>query len=379
VLQPLIEEATERSRESMATRWQRVRLAWRTMVQASVAAALAWWVAVHVFGHTAPFFAPVSAIIATGQSYHQRGRRAVELVIGVSLGIAVADVLLSQLGTGVAQLGIVVFLGMGVGLFFGSSPLFVNQAAISAALVATILPPAGGITFARSVDALIGGTIALAVAAVLLPGDPLRLLREAARPVLDELAATLRQIASALRERRIEGAEAALERARAADDLGAEFAAAVREGRETARYSPARRSRLETVDAFAVAAAQIDLAVRNVRVLARGTVRALSLGDNVPPEVAEAIEDLASAVLALEQALEEGGSAQPVRELALRAATTASQVLERTGNLSVSVIVGQIRSTAVDLLAGTGMESDEAIEAVRAAIRAGTAEAGPAS
>ncbi len=379
MLQPLIEEATERSRESMSTRWTRVRLAWRTMVQAAVAASLAYWVAVHVWDHTAPFFAPVAAIIATGQSYHERGRRAVELVIAVSLGIAVADVFLSQVGTGGVQLAIVVFLGMGVGLFFGSSPLFVNQAAISAALVATILPPSGGITFARSVDALTGGVIALAVAAILLPGNPLRLLREAARPVLDELAGTLRAIAAGLRARDVVAAEEALERARAVDDLGDQFAAAVREGRETARYSPARRRSLGTVEAFAAAAAQIDLAVRNVRVLARGAVRAVSLGDNVPPEVAGSIEDLADAVVALGHALDDDGSAEPVRELALRAATTASQVLERTGNLSVSVIVGQIRSTAVDLLAGTGMEGDEAIEAVRAAIRAGTQEAEPAS
>jgi uncharacterized membrane protein YgaE (UPF0421/DUF939 family) len=379
VLQPLIEEATERSRVSMATRWTRVRLAWRTMVQAAVAASLSYWVAVHLWGHTAPFFAPVAAIIATGQSSHERGRRAVELVIAVSLGIAVADVFLSQVGTGGVQLAIVVFLGMGVGLFFGSSPLFVNQAAISAALVATILPPSGGITFARSVDALTGGVIALAVAAILLPGDPRRLLQEAARPVLDGLAGTLRAIAGALRARDVVAAEAALEQARTVDDLGDQFAAAVREGRETARYSPARRRSLGTVEAFAAAAAQIDLAIRNVRVLARGAVRAVSLGENVPPEVADAIEDLANGVLALEQALDEDGSAEPVRVLALRAATTASQVLERTGNLSVSVIVGQIRSTAVDLLAGTGMEGEEAIEAVRAAIRAGTQEAEPAS
>jgi hypothetical protein len=40
-------------------------------------------------------------------------------------------------------------------------------------------------------------------------------------------------------------------------------------------------------------------------------------------------------------------------------------VLENTGNLSVSVIVGQVRSTATDLLAGTGMGHDEAAEEVR--------------
>ena len=373
MFQPLIEEATERSRDSMRARWQRVRTAWRTMVQASVAAALAWWVAVHVWGHQAPFFAPVAAIIATGQSYTERGRRAIELVIGVSLGVAVADVMLSQLGTGVVQLGIVVFLGMAVGLFFGSSPLFVNQAAISAALVATILPPSGGITFARSVDALTGGAIALVVAAVVLPGDPRRLLRATSRPVLEDLADTLRAIGAALRERDVAAAQAALDRAREID--GGQFAAAVREGEVTARYSPARRGALGAVESFAAAAAQIDLAVRNVRVLARGAVRALSLGDNVPPDVADAIEDLADGVVALGDGLDDGKSFEPVRELALRAATTASQVLERTGNLSVSVIVGQIRSTAVDLLAGTGMDGGEAIEALRAAVRAGAQEA----
>jgi uncharacterized membrane protein YgaE (UPF0421/DUF939 family) len=370
VFQPLIEEATERSRESMRTRWTRVRLGWRTMVQASVAASLAWLISTEVWGHSAPFFAPVSAIIALGQSYHERGRRAVELVIGVSLGIAVADALLTQLGTGVVQLAIVVFLGMGVGLFFGSSPLFVNQAAVSAALVATILPPSGGISFARSVDALTGGSIAIAVAALLLPSDPRRLLREASRPVLEELAATLQDVARALRERDLAAAEAALGRARAIDDLGDEFAAAVREGRETARYSPARRRERGAIETYAEAAAQIDLAVRNVRVLARGAIRALSLRESVPPEVADALEDLARAVLALEKTLDDGGSREAVREPALRAAATATLVLERTGNLSVSVIVGQIRSTAVDLLTGSGLDPDAAVEAVRAAVRA---------
>jgi uncharacterized membrane protein YccC len=370
VFQPLIEEATERSRDSVQNRWLRLRRAWRTMVQASVAAALAWLFATEVWGHKAPFFAPVAAIIALGQSYHERGRRAVELVIGVSLGIAVADILLSQLGTGTIELAIVVFLGMAVGLFVGSSPLFVNQAAISAALVATIMPPTSGITFARSVDALTGGAIALAVAALLLPTEPRRLLREAAGPVLRELAGTLRDIAAALSETDPAAADRALNRARAIDD--SPFSAAVREGRETARFVPARRAARGTIEAYAEAAAQIDLAVRNVRVLARGTIRALSLRENVPADVPEALEELARAVEALEKTLGGGGSVETVREPALRAAAKATQVLERTGNLSVSVIVGQIRSTAVDLLAGAGMDGPEAVDAVRAAVRAST-------
>jgi uncharacterized membrane protein YgaE (UPF0421/DUF939 family) len=368
VLQPLIEDAAERSRVSMRTRWQRVRVAWRTLVQASVASVIAWEIANRLWDHKLPFFAPVSAIIALGQSYTQRGRRAAELVVGVSLGIAVADVLLSQLGTGGWQLGIAVFLGMGVGRFVGSSQLFVNQAAVSAALVATLLPPSNGITFARSVDALTGGAVALAVAAVLFPQDPLRLLREASRPVLVELAATLRDVARALRERDPELAELALDRARGIDEHGDRFSEAVGEGRETARFSPARRRARTEIEAYAAAAAQIDLAVRNTRVLARGAIRVLSLDANAPPEVAEALEDLAAAVAALGAALDRDGDLDEVREHALRAAATATQVLERTGNLSISVVVGQVRSTAVDLLAATRMANDEAVAAVREAV-----------
>ncbi len=375
---PFIEEATERSRVSMRTRWERVRLAWRTMVQAAVAAAAAWWIARHVWGHPAPFFAPVAAILALGQTARQRRRRAVELVIGVSIGIAVADVALSQLGTGVVPLAIVVFLAMGVALFFGSSPLFINQAAVSAALVATILPPNGGITFARSVDALTGGVVALVVSAVLLPLDPLRLMREAARPVLDELAATLEDIAAVLLSRDREAADAALARARGIDELGARFTDAVGEGRETTRFAPVRRRSRTTVESYADAAAQVDLAVRNVRVLARGAIRAVTLDEHVPRDVAGALHDLARAVRALPPALEGDDAAfAEVRDAALGAATTATLVLERTGNLSVSVIVGQIRSTATDLLAGTGMSYDDAAGAVRAAAR--EAEAAAAS
>ena len=68
--------------------------------------------------------------------------------------------------------------------------------------------------------------------------------------------------------------------------------------------------------------------------------------------------------------LDDPARGEAVREPALRAAGMATLVLERTGNLSVSVIVGQIRSTAVDLLRGSGLSYDEAAAAVRGAVRA---------
>ncbi|WP_053226761.1 FUSC family protein [Solirubrobacter soli] len=361
------EDAAERSRVSMATRWHRVVTSWRTMVQAGVAVAAAWAVAKWVLGHPAPFFAPISAVIALGTSYHQRGRRAVELVVAVTLGIAAADLLAYQLGSGVAQLSLAVFIAIGLGVFFGTSALFVNQVAVSTVLVFTVSTAGHGFSFARSLDALTGGVIALLVAAVILPDDPLRILRDAAKPVLDELAATLEDIAAALRERDPDRAEAALVRARGIDDLGARLFDATRESRETTQISPARRRARGTVEFYAEAAARVDLAVRNVRVLARGAMRALSLDENVPPEVADALDDLAAAVRALRGALEDGNDLDAVRDPALRAASTATRVLEGTANLSVSVIVGQIRSTSTDLLTGIGYTYEQATGAVREA------------
>jgi uncharacterized membrane protein YgaE (UPF0421/DUF939 family) len=372
---PFIEEAAERSRVSMRTRLERLRLSWRSILQAGVAAGLAWVVATEVFGHKLPFFAPVAAIITLGLTTSQRGRRAVEIPIGVALGIAVGDLLVLEIGVGAAQLALVVMLAIAIAIFLGSGQLMANQAAVSAALVATIQPPTQGVTFARFLDALAGGTIALLVNALVLPAEPVATIRRAARPVLDELAATLDDIAAAIVARDRKLAEAALVRARGMDELLESLADAVTTGRETTLYAPPRRRFRGRVENYAAAAVRIDLAVRNVRVLARGTIRAIRLDENVPPAVADAVRDLAAAVRAFAAALEHPERVDEVREPALRAAATATEVLETTGNLSVSVIVGQVRSTATDLLAGTGMGHDEAAEEVRRVTHRAAAEA----
>ena len=365
--QPLIEEAAERSRSSARARRDRLREAARPILQATLAATIAWLVATELVGHSQPFFAPVSAMITLGLTQGERGRRAVEIVLGVTLGIAIADLLVIQLGTGWWQLALVVALAMSIGLLLGSGQLFAQQAAVSAALVAPLQPPDDGVTFARAVDALLGGSIALAVSALVLPVHPGRLVRDAAAPVLAELAAVLDDVAAALAARDREDVQSALARGREIDELARDLDRALVVGRETVRMAPPRRRLLGTVDVSADAAVQIDLAVRNVRVLARGARRAIDLGENIPPEVPESLRELAAAVRGLREALDDPSRVDAVREPALRAAATATLVLKRTSNMSVSVIVGQVRSTAVDLLRGSGMSYDEAADAVREA------------
>jgi uncharacterized membrane protein YgaE (UPF0421/DUF939 family) len=373
--QPLIEEAAERSRLSAQMRAERLRGAARMIAQATLAAVIAWLLATEVVGHVRPFFAPVAAMITLGLTQGQRGRRALDVVLGVTLGIAISDLLVLQLGTGTWQLGLVVALSMSAALLLGSGQMFAQQAAVSAALVATLQPPDDGVSFTRAVDALLGGGVALAVSALVLPAHPERMVREAAAPVLAELAAVLDDVADALETRDRAAVQSALDRGRAIDELARNLDEALSAGRETAYLAPPRRRMLGTVDVYADAAAQLDLAVRNVRVLARGARRAIDLEENVPPEAAAALRSLADAVRALRGAIDDPERAGEVREPALRAAGQATLVLERTGNLSVSVIVGQVRSTAVDLLRGSGMSYDEAAEAVREAVRDAEASA----
>jgi hypothetical protein len=259
--------------------------------------------------------------------------------------------------------------------------MFAQQAAVSAALVATLQPPTDGVTFARALDALIGGGTALLVNALVLPADPAKLVRRAALPVLQELAAVLDDLADAVAARDVQAVQAGLDRARGIDSLEREFEEALEAGRETAWLVPPRRRALGTVESYASAAVQIDLAVRNVRVLARGVRRAVDLDENVPEEVVGALRDLAHAVRALDDVLGEQDAARAaeVREHALGAAAKAAIVLERTSNMSVTVVVGQIRSTAVDILRGSGLPYEDAADAVRAAARdaeAGAAETG---
>ncbi|HEU4657778.1 MAG TPA: FUSC family protein [Capillimicrobium sp.] len=351
--------------DTMARRLGALRATGLTVVQAAVAAGLAWLLARELLGHAQPFFAPVAAILTLGLSYGQRARRAVEVAVGVALGIFVGDLLVLAIGTGPWQLGLVVALAMAAAIVLGGGPLLVSQAAVSAVLVATLQPPtAHGISGARFLDALLGGIVALVVNAA-VPTDPLRLVRRAAEPVIGELAAALDDVAAALERRDLEAARAALRRARSIDPATAQLREALSAGRDQATLAPPRRRARGQLAVIAAATAQIDHAIRNTRVLARGAIRAVELDERVPPGAIASIRDLAAAVRGLGEALAGREPSLDAEDAALRAAARSTAALEETSNLSASVIVGQVRSTATDLLRGLGMDGDEARAAVR--------------
>lgn len=335
-----------------------------TIIQSGVAAAVAFFVAQKVVGHPHPFFAPVAAVLTLSLAVGRRGRRAVEVAVGVAVGIGVADLIVLGIGTGAWQLGVVVALAMSAALLVGGSTLLVNQAAVSGVLVATLQLPGTGLSGARFIDALVGGSVAL-LANALAPTDPVRLVRRELAPLLSELAGALDDVREALENSDHGRAEEALARGRAIDPLVVRFREALDAGRDMVRMSPARRSAKGRLDQFTVAADPIDFAVRNSRVLARGSIRAIELGEHVPPRTLVAISDLAEAVRGLDDFLADPLSSSAARDHARHAASEATAALEETSNLAVSVIVGQVRSTATDILRGLGDDTSDAIRTVR--------------
>jgi uncharacterized membrane protein YgaE (UPF0421/DUF939 family) len=361
----LIEQAAEVSRAGIRTRRERIIATARPILQTSVAAALAWLFATQVVGHATPFFAPISAVVTLGLTVGQRRRRAVELAIGVSVGIAIADLLVSWIGTGTWQVGVVTGLAMLAATLVGGGTLLASQAGASAVLVATLQPPEG-FDFTRSLDALVGSTTALVVSALLLPIDPIRLVRDGLGPVLDRLAAALGRIADALEHRDAVDADRALAGVSRLDSAYDELAATLAAAGDAARISLTRRGQLTRLERYVVAVGELGLAIENTRALARGGVRAIALDDSVPAEVPVAIRELATAAWQLAALLEEDDPG-PSREGALRAVRLANAVLSETTNLSALHIVGQVRLVAVDLLQAGGMPRAEAQQAVRSA------------
>jgi uncharacterized membrane protein YgaE (UPF0421/DUF939 family) len=340
----------------------RLRVSAVPILQCGLAAGLAWLVAFDVVGHERPFFAPIAAVISLGVSLANRLRRAVELVVGVSLGVLVGDLLISRIGSGWWQIALAVTLAVAVAVFADGGTLLVNQAGASAVLVATLLPPgeAGGVD--RCVDALVGGMVGVLVVAV-LPTDPVGPVRRDARRLLDELAAVLSGVADALRDRDVDTAVAALRRARGTQPLIDTLRAAVRSGREVTALSPMHRRRRRVLGRYAELAERADYAMRNVRVLVRRAHTALLDDEPAVPDLADVLTELASAVRRLTAELTRDGDPARVRGPVLDVVRHAEVMADDAAALlgpSEQVLVAQVRSIALDLLQGTGMARDEA-------------------
>jgi uncharacterized membrane protein YgaE (UPF0421/DUF939 family) len=341
-----------------ATLEQRVAVVRRNLglvVQAALAAGIAWFIAHSLLHHGQPYFAPISAVATLAVSVGQRIRRAVEIVIGNAFGILLGEVLVMVIGRGAWQVSLVVLIAIIVTIFTGGSPALVVQSASAGALVVAIIP-VGNYLFGRFTDAIVGGSVGLAVISLLLPLNPLRVVSRTAGPLLDAITSGLAGTASGLAERDTAKAQAALGNLQEADRQFAALNDAVAAGREITLLAPLRWGKRGALSQYVEAYDYFGRATRDVRILVRRSLSAICDEEPVPPTLASAVRSLSEATRRLRREFAAEKPTEGSRAAAIEAVHLASEAYLAGLGFSGSVVVAQIRSTATDLMGAGGME-----------------------
>ena len=320
------------------------------ILQTASAAVAAWYLALALLGGEQPLFAPIAAVIALGATVGQRGQRAFELVGGVILGIAVADLIVAAIGTGPWQAGVMVVLAMGTAVALGGRELLVAEAAVSAILIATLPGAGSGFPPERFLEAIIGGGVALLASVLLFPPDPALLVGRALNRLFADLGRALGDVARALEEGDVEAAERAQELSQALSAHLVEVRTELLEVREAVRFAPPRRGARGQLAQIERSLGAVDYAARDVTVLARNALRFLRVGAIAPAPLHQAVAELADATWELAAAYDDERRVEQVRRLALAAAAKASGLAEDARDLRLSEVVAPVRSVAVDLV-----------------------------
>jgi uncharacterized membrane protein YgaE (UPF0421/DUF939 family) len=349
----------------------RVLRGWPQVVEGTLAATVAWVLATTLVGHPQPFFAPAAALIVLGQARGQRTRRAVEVMLGVAAGVLVADAVVLALGPrSTLTVFTVILLTMVGAVALGAGGVSVVQAAVSALYLVVISPPGESLIPFRFVDALIGGAVALVVSQVAALRRPLAPLVAEFRQTFGELSEVLTEVADALDTRDPEAALAALDRARGMDSAVEKLRGGVLAAGEALTLHLRRRRHLGRLRVVDAAIAQVDYAVRNVRVLARAGVTLTRQPAGVPADLGATLRLLAEAVEAAGEAIaaDLDGRETAAEQCCARAESAALAAVRVAGGLftpghtlPLAMIIGQVRATAIDLLRSVGSEDDATV------------------
>jgi sugar porter (SP) family MFS transporter len=285
-----------RARAEAKLRGVRARLDRQVLARIALAAAAAgaaWEIALRVpGGHGQPFFAPIAAVIALGAQRGRRGRQAVEMIVGVGIGILVGGGLLAVAGAGGWQIVVGTVVTFVLATAVDAPPVVRVQSAASAILVVALHRPGGDPALQRLVDALIGGGLAIVLARFLFPVEPLELVRDEARSLRERLADALADAATALADGDRQHAERALEVVDGIDTRRLEEALAL--ARDVTRKAPRRRPLRRRLDALGRAWRELELAVADTRAVATGALRVL--GESGRSDGAVPLQRLAEAV-----------------------------------------------------------------------------------
>ncbi|WP_243841943.1 FUSC family protein [Salinibacterium sp. ZJ77] len=328
------------------------------IVQILVAVGVAYSITHWGLGHAVPLLAVTVTINSLGFARDARPVRVAETVLGIVLGVVLGDAISMLVGRGLWQLLIVLATVLLVGRLMAQNPAFSIAAAVPSAIV-VMLPDATVGPFSRSLDALIGGVVALAVTA-LVPRDPRRAAARDARALFSVLRESLASIDDALRHADPGAAELALTRLRRTQPLIDAWTASLDTAVSIARISPWVRRHLGELKRLTRVLRVADLAVRHIRTLSR-RIDFLVRDGRPRPELAELLLAITHAVRLLGESIDDPTRADVARlELVGLAERLDPEVVVPGAPVTDAAVVLMLRPLLVDLLDGAGLDPDAA-------------------
>jgi uncharacterized membrane protein YgaE (UPF0421/DUF939 family) len=341
-------------RRVIADRWQ--------LLQGTAAATAAWVVAKYVFDHSEPFFAPIAALIALNTSVGERGLNALRLLQGVILGIVVGEVTLSAFGGGYTPMALAIFVATALARALGGTRVVIAQAAIGAILTVSVADAEAGV--ARLSDALIGAGVALVFTQLLFPPEPVALLRRAETALLQRMADGLALAAGALEQDDDDLADQAINALRQLPGGLTELRRTRRASARVARRTLVWRAHRELVVRENENADHLDLLAGSCLLLAR---MAAFLTSTERQTLGPSVRDLAEILASLARDVGDRETRQHAADRALEVVNTVPDS-DAPSDSALGASITGVRMVATDLIVFTGVDFDEAVEAVREGI-----------
>jgi len=328
------------------------------IIQITAAVVASYSIAHYGIAHPFPVLAVTVTINSLGFTRDARPIRVAETVIGILVGVALSDGLSLVIGKGLWQLIVVLLVVFVVGRAVSSNPSFAVAAAVPSALVLLLPVPDGG-PFGRTLDAAIGGAIAL-FATALIPRSPGRQVARDRRQLFSVLDEALGTVIDALNEAESGAGELALTRLRSTQPLVDRWTASLDSAVAISRISPFLRSRLPVLQRDVRVLEAADLATRHLRTFAR-RVEFLVRDGVERPALGEVVVQLRTGIRLLGEELDDPQLAGAARSLLSDLARRLDPAEIMPGaSLTDAAAVLMLRPLAVDLLVGTGMPIDEA-------------------
>jgi uncharacterized membrane protein YgaE (UPF0421/DUF939 family) len=143
----------------------RVRTALTRVIASTIAAGVAYWLARHILGQHLPIFAAITAIVCLAPGILNHFRQSVNLLIGVSIGILVGELIFKMpYDLGELRVAVAVFAAMLIASASASAPIVPIQAGASALLVILMGPQNAGLS--RFLDVIVGAATGILFAVV---------------------------------------------------------------------------------------------------------------------------------------------------------------------------------------------------------------------